>query len=187
MALRPSPQASLAESAPDTKLSGGEGVVRELARFRYALRKFLRFSEEAARRCGVTPQQHQLMLGIAGYTGRGSATVSELAEFLQERPHSVVGLIERAVQHGLVRRTQDETDRRVVNVSLTPGGREILSDLARLHQEETGAFKGFLGSAWPQLRYGPEPVPDDHARRPHLDLTTKPNALRERKGKVPIK
>lgn len=158
-----------------------------MARFRYALRKFLRFSEDAARRCGVTPQQHQLMLGIAGYTGRGSATVSELAEFLQERPHSVVGLIERAVQHGLVRRAQDETDRRVVNVSLTPNGREILSGLTRLHQEETRAFKGFLGLAWPQLRRGPEPVAGDRARRPQLDLTTKPDALRERKGKVRIK
>lgn len=185
MALR-TPQASLARNAPDSTQPGGEGVVREMACFRYALRRFLRFSEEAARRCGVTPQQHQLMLGIAGYTGRGSATVSELAEFLQERPHSVVGLIERAVQHGLVRRAQDETDRRVVNVSLTPSGREILSDLTRLHREETRAFKGFLGLAWPQLKPGPEPVSSDR-RRPPLDLTTKPEELREKKGNVRIK
>ncbi len=66
-------------------------------RFRYALRKFLRFSEDAAKQCGVTPQQHQLMLGVAGYAG-GSATISELAEFLHERVHSVVGLVERAEQ-----------------------------------------------------------------------------------------
>jgi len=72
-----------------------EDVIRDLARFRYALRKFLRFSENGARQCGVTPQQHQLMLGVAGYTGRGLATVSELAEFLQERHHSVMGLVER--------------------------------------------------------------------------------------------
>ncbi len=186
MALRSSPQVSLPEKAPAAQQSGGEGVVREMARFRYALRRFLRFSEEAARRCGVTPQQHQLMLGIAGYTGRGSATVSELAEFLQERPHSVVGLIERAVQHGLVRRAQDETDRRVVNVSLTPSGREILSDLTHLHQEETGTFKGFIGAAGPQMRHGPEPVRGDR-RRPPLDLTTKPEELREKKGNVRIK
>src|ERR1700739_2670906 len=101
-----------------------EEAVRELAQFRYALRQFLRFSENAAREHGVTPQQHQLMLGVAGFTGRGSATVSELAEFLQERPHSVVGLIERAMQHGLVRRTQDKLDRRVVNVSLTASGKK---------------------------------------------------------------
>jgi DNA-binding MarR family transcriptional regulator len=125
-----------------TKRSGSrakadhEETVRSLAQFRYALRKFLRFSENAARECGVTPQQHQLMLGVAGYTGRNSATVSELAEFLQERNQSVVGLVERAVQNGLVRRTQDSRDRRVVIVSLTPRGEEILLMLTKLHQDE---------------------------------------------------
>jgi DNA-binding MarR family transcriptional regulator len=123
-----------------------ENVIRDLARFRYALRKFLRFSENAARQCGVTPQQHQLMLGIAGFTGRGSATVSELAEFLQERHHSVVGLVERAVQNGLVRRVQGTTDRRFVIVSLTQRGEEIISKLAKLHQEEAKRVQGLLGS-----------------------------------------
>jgi DNA-binding MarR family transcriptional regulator len=120
-------------------------VMRELAQFRYALRKFLRFSENAARRCGVTPQQHQLMLGIAGFTGHGSATVSELAEFLQERPHSVVGLIERAAQNGLVRRVQDKTDRRVVNVSLTPSGKHLLLKLSRLHRTEARRIQQLPG------------------------------------------
>jgi DNA-binding MarR family transcriptional regulator len=117
-------------------------VIADLARFRYALRKFLRFSETSARQYGVTPQQHQLMLGIAGYTGRGTATISELAEFLQERNHSVIGLVERAVQNGLVRRTQDSTDRRVVVVSLTRRGAQILSRLAKLHQEEVKRIPG---------------------------------------------
>ena len=120
-------------------------LIRGLAQFRYALRKFLRFSENAARQCGVTPQQHQLMLGVAGFTGRRSATVSELAEFLQERPHSVVGLIKRAAQHGLVRRVQDKTDRRVVNVSLTASGKKILSRLTRLHEEEARRIQELLG------------------------------------------
>lgn len=160
-------------------------AIRDQAHFRYAVRKFLRFSENAARRFGVTPQQHQLMLGVAGYTGRGSATVSELAEFLQERPHSVVGLIERAVQHGLVRRAQDETDRRVVNVSLTAAGREILSGLVRLHREEASAFK-FSGLSWPRLRRVPESERAER-RRPQLDLTHQPDAIHEYKGKVRIK
>jgi DNA-binding MarR family transcriptional regulator len=111
-------------------------VVRDLAQFRYALRKFLRFSEDAARECGITPQQHQLMLGVQGYTDHGSATISELAEFLQERHHSVVGLVERAEQNGLVLRTQDESDRRVVNVTLTESGQKVLFDLTRMHYEE---------------------------------------------------
>lgn len=123
----------------------GEDVIRDLALFRYALRKFLRFSENAARQCGVTPQQHQLMLGVAGFTGHGSATVSELAEFLQERHHSVVGLVERAVQNGLVRRVQGTTDRRFVVVSLTRRGENVLSKLAKLHQEEAKRMKDLLG------------------------------------------
>lgn len=136
---------SLTAAAPLPDLpSGYDAVIGYLAQFRYALRRFLRFSEDAARQCGVTPQQHQLLLGIAGFTGHGSATVSELAEFLQERPHSVAGLIERAVQHGLVRRAQDEKDRRVVNVSLTEAGREILARLTRLHQEESQRVQDFL-------------------------------------------
>jgi DNA-binding MarR family transcriptional regulator len=121
-------------------------LIRDLAQFRYALRKFLRFSENAARQCGVTPQQHQLMLGVAGFTGRRSATVSELAEFLQERPHSVVGLIERAAQHGLVRRVEDKTDRRVVNVSLTASGNRLLSRLTRLHEEEAQRIQELIGA-----------------------------------------
>jgi DNA-binding MarR family transcriptional regulator len=120
-------------------------IIRELASFRYSLRKFLRFSEKAARQFGVTPQQHQLMLGVAGFTGRGTASVSELAEFLQERHHSVVELIERAVQNGLVYRGQDVVDRRVVVVSLTRLGEETLAKLSTLHQEEiTRVRAGFL-------------------------------------------
>lgn len=112
------------------------GKVSELAQFRYALRRFLRFSESAARECGVTPQQHQLMLGVAGFTGRGCATVSELAEFLQEKNHSVVGLVYRAVQSGLVKRKRDSSDRRVVVVQLTARGEHILLQLSGLHRQE---------------------------------------------------
>lgn len=131
-----SPRAFSAKRAGSRVRADSDEAVRSLAQLRYALRKFLRFSENAARDCGVTPQQHQLMLGVAGYTGRNSATVSELAEFLQERNQSVVGLVERAAQNGLVRRAQNSKDRRVVIVSLTPRGENILLMLTKLHQEE---------------------------------------------------
>jgi DNA-binding MarR family transcriptional regulator len=131
------PQPSFFEALPPTEIhSKPEDAIRNLAWFRYNLRKFLRFSEKAARKCGVTPQQHQMMLGIAGYTGRGTATVSELAEFLQERHNSVVGLVERAAQRGLVRKEHDTNDRRFVLVSLTPLGEQILAQLTELHKEE---------------------------------------------------
>lgn len=114
-----------------------DAVIAEQAKFRYALRRFLRFSEQAATGCGLTPQQHQLMLGVAGFTGRGSATISEMAEFLQERLHSVVELVERAERNGLVCSRKSRTDRRVVVVSLSRRGMEILRRLTEVHREQT--------------------------------------------------
>ncbi|HTW48529.1 MAG TPA: MarR family transcriptional regulator [Acidobacteriaceae bacterium] len=116
--------------------AGDREIMQDLAWFRYNLRRFLRFSEKAARACGVTPQQHQLLLGVAGFTGEPTVTISELAEFLQERNNSVVGLVERAVESGLVRRASGPSDRRQVMVSLTPRGEAILARLSALHHQE---------------------------------------------------
>lgn len=110
--------------------------MRDLAKFRYQVRRFLRFSEQAARAVGVTPQQHQLILGVAGFTGRGWANISELAEFLQERHNAVVELVARALLAGLVRKETVAGDRRVVRVELTPRGRSILMKLSQLHRKE---------------------------------------------------
>lgn len=121
-------------------------MFQELAHFRHKLRQFLRFSEDAARASGITPQQHQLMLGIAGFTGSGRANISEIAEFLQEKHNSVVGLVDRAVQSGLVQRTEHAEDRRVVVVSLTERGEQILRTLSLLHHGEVKRLRqGFLG------------------------------------------
>ncbi len=122
-------------------------LLRGLANFRYALRRFLRFSEKEARSAGVTPQQHQLLLGIAGFSERGVATISQLAEFLQERNNSVVGLVERAADSGLVRRRSSAADQRQVLVSLTPRGRGILLRLSRLHREEVGRVRAVIVSS----------------------------------------
>jgi DNA-binding MarR family transcriptional regulator len=106
---------------------------RSLAHFRYRLRRFLRFSEKAARSAGITPQQHQLLLGIRGFTGRGWATVSELAEFMQKRHNAVVGLVQRAQRAGLVRKSHLKQDRRSVRIDLTSRGAALLRKLTRLH------------------------------------------------------
>ena len=110
--------------------------LRRLADFRYQLRKFLRFSERAARSNGLTPQQHQLLLGIAGFTGRGWATIGELAEFLQERHNAVVGLVQRAERHGLVRKSRSDRDHRIVQVHILPEGERLLNKLTELHRGE---------------------------------------------------
>jgi len=113
-----------------------------LAAFRYQLRKFLRYSERVARSHGLTPQRHQLLLGTAGFSGRGWATISELAEFLQERHNAVVGLVQRAERAGLVRKTHATRDQRFVRVHLTARGAKTLRKLARLHQRELERFEG---------------------------------------------
>jgi DNA-binding MarR family transcriptional regulator len=132
--------------------SAGQGeanylVLRRLAWFRYNLRRFLRFSERATREHGLTPQQYVLLLGIAGYTGRGWATISELAEFLQERHNAVVGLVQRAGRKGLVRKDQRGRDRRFVRVRLTRQGASALHSLASLHLEELKRIELDIGQA----------------------------------------
>jgi DNA-binding MarR family transcriptional regulator len=109
--------------------------LQALAEFRYRIRRFLRFSEEAAREAGLEPQQHQLLLAAAGTTN-GPATVGELAERLQLRPHSVDELITRAEANGLVSRHRSDDDRRFVLVEPTAKGRRMLDRLSGAHREE---------------------------------------------------
>jgi DNA-binding MarR family transcriptional regulator len=127
--------------------SADAAVVRRLAWFRYNLRRFLRFSERATHEHGLTPQQYLLLLGVAGYTGRGWATISELAEFLQERHNAVVGLVQRACRKGLVHKDQGGRDRRFVRVRLTRKGATALNSLAHLHLEELQRIQLDLGKA----------------------------------------
>ncbi len=113
-----------------------------LARFRYQLRRFLRFSEEATRRKGITPLQYQLMLQIKGFPGREWATVVELAERLQAKHHGVVALITRCELAGLVVRNLSRSDMRLVEVHLTKKGEQCLEQLARLHRAEHLSLRG---------------------------------------------
>lgn len=108
----------------------------ELARFRSNIRRYLRFSEEAVRRRGLTPQHYQLMLALKGFPGREWATMRELADQLQLRHHSVVELVDRAHRHNLVERVPDPTDARAVRVQLTADGHQALAGLSELHRDE---------------------------------------------------
>ena len=53
-------------------------------------------------------------------------TITELAAFLQLDKSSVTGLVDRAEERGLVRRVASERDRRSVQVTITPAGRELI-------------------------------------------------------------
>jgi DNA-binding MarR family transcriptional regulator len=107
-----------------------------LAGFRYALRQFLHFSERAAHAAGVTPQQHQALLAIKGFPGRDCVTVGELAERLQLRHHSAVGLVDRLAAEKLVTRAPSTGDRRQVFVQLTPRGQKVLETLSTAHSRQ---------------------------------------------------
>ncbi len=113
-----------------------------LSQFRYQLRRFLRFSEDAASAEGLTPLQYQLLLHIKGYPGRAWATVGELAERLQTQPHGAVALISRCETAGLVSRSAGKSDRRQVTVHLTASGERCLGRLARLHRKELRSLSG---------------------------------------------
>jgi DNA-binding MarR family transcriptional regulator len=115
-----------------------------LADFRYALRKFLGFSETAASEHGVTPQQYQALLAIEGFPGRNWVTIGELAEQMRIAHHSAVGLVDRMETMRLVNRAAAREDRRRVRVTLTSKGLKLLEKLYLVHREE-------LGSSGPQL------------------------------------
>jgi DNA-binding MarR family transcriptional regulator len=115
-----------------------------LAEFRYQLRRFLRFSEEATHANGITPLQYQLMLQLKGFPGREWATVAELAERLQAKHHGVVALVSRCEALALVTRRASQTDMRSVEVHLTAKGDGIIADLARLHQAELQTLQALL-------------------------------------------
>ncbi|MCC6403050.1 MAG: MarR family transcriptional regulator [Fimbriimonadaceae bacterium] len=107
-----------------------------LAAFRATLRRFVRRTEERARAVGITPQQQQALLGVMGSPGKDWASVAELADFLQVRHNSAVELVDRCEKAGLMRRVQDESDRRLVHVTLTPKGKSVLDQCAEVSWAE---------------------------------------------------
>ncbi len=123
-----------------------------LAEIRNLLRRFGAFSEEAARRAGLTAHHHQALLAIKGFPGKESLTVGELAERLGVRHHSVVGLVDRLVSRGLVRRRASLQDRRQVLIELTPKAETLLVDLSLAHRDELKRLAPLLGPLLAQLQ-----------------------------------
>lgn len=109
---------------------------RALAEFRYQIRRFLNYSEQAARAAGLEPQQYLMLLAIRGLPDGKEATIRTLAERLQLRHHSAVELIDRLVKRGLVRRARGRKDRRHVFIRITARGDILLSQLAQQRLEE---------------------------------------------------
>ena len=109
---------------------------RALAAVRHRIRRFLTFSESAAREAGIEPQQHQLLLAIRGLPAGEAATVTAIADRLQIRHHSAVELSGRAERAGWITRAADVGDARRVTLRLTARGASILERLSRAHRRE---------------------------------------------------
>lgn len=122
-----------------------------LLTLRNGLRRFLRWSEQQAEAAGLTPNQHQLLLAICGHDDSRGPTVGEVADYLLLRHHSTVELIDRADAAGLVTRQRDPDDHRVVRLSLTSEGAELLEKLSALHLEELDRLSLQLPAAWKGL------------------------------------
>ena len=122
------------DTLADPELSAAS--YRQLAEFRYRIRRFLHFSEDVARLHGLEPQQHQLLLTIKGLPEGMRPTVRTLSERMCLRHHSTVELINRLVQRGAVARRPSVQDRREVLIDLTPLGEQILRKLSVLHWDE---------------------------------------------------
>ncbi|KZM72748.1 MarR family winged helix-turn-helix transcriptional regulator [Nocardia terpenica] len=130
-----------------------------LLEFRTALRRFERWSEQQARQVGLTPAQHQLLLAIKGHAGEAGPTIRDVADSLVLRHHSVVGLVDRAVQAELVARVPDATDSRAVRLVLTRAGERCLGALSELHLTELQRLAPILEQVSTTLRAPPKDVP----------------------------
>lgn len=144
-----------------------------LLELRSGLRRFLRWSEEQAKAAGLTAAQHQLLLAIRGHPDPAGPTVGDLAGYLVLRHHSAVGLVDRAVKDGLVRRNADPASKSVVRVTLTRTGAAKLDTLAEAHIQEIAHLGPTMRTLWRQLE--------------HTDGDTPHPAARHRGGRLPTR
>jgi DNA-binding MarR family transcriptional regulator len=137
------------DSGPESDLADND--YRRLLAFRTGIRRFLNWSESQAASVGVSPAQHQLMLAIRGHDGPDGPTIGDVADALILRHHSAVGLVDRAVEAGLVARHVDEHDARVVRLRLTALGSRRIRQLSDAHLEELRRLVPRVTRLWADL------------------------------------
>ena len=119
------------------KSSLSEDEYDSLASFRYAMRKFLRFSRDfLSAQAELTPEQYEALLAIKTCSTKSGLTVGELGERLQVKQHTAVSLVDKLVARQLATRTTGNVDRRHVHLKLTRKGTTLLGVLASAHRYE---------------------------------------------------
>lgn len=136
-----------------------------LLELRTGLRRFLRWSEQQAEAAGLTPTQHQLLLAVRGHPDLAGPTIGEIADYLVLRHHSAVGLVDRAVVAGLVKRNSDPNNNSTVRVTLTPAGGDKLDALSAAHIEELAHLAPTMRTLWNAVQRADGEMPHPAARR----------------------
>lgn len=132
--------------APQTHVDDNQYA--QLAALRAGIRRYLAWAEERAREHDMTPAQIQLALAVRAHPGPAGPTLTELADTLLLRHHSVVGLVDRAEHAGFVARERDDRQPTRVHVRLTPEGRRRLERVSALHLAWLGEHGSELGGVW---------------------------------------
>lgn len=115
-----------------------------LSQFRYLIRCFLEFSQDAAKEEGLTPRQHQALLAIKGFPGGRPVAIGDLAERLRLRHHTTVELVDRLSEAALVERVLDPSDQRRVLLKLTDVAADHLAKLSAAHLDELSRIEPLL-------------------------------------------
>lgn len=148
MAKRKSKKSTAAARRPDLSRADYE----TLSEFRYQIRCFLEFSQNAARATGLTPRQHQALLTLKGFPANRLITIGDLAERLRIRHHSAAELVDRLSEARLVTRGQDPDDQRRVILRLTARAEEYLAGLSAVHLEELKKIRPVLEKILSRLK-----------------------------------
>ncbi|HET6320465.1 MAG TPA: MarR family winged helix-turn-helix transcriptional regulator [Hyphomicrobium sp.] len=131
-------------SKPTTRRKFPKHSYEALADFRYALRQFLAFSEQAAGEAGLSPQQYQALLAIKGSRSKADLGIQDIADRLLIRHHTAVELVDRLEKNGFVTRVKDKEDLRRVQVRLTTKTERVMDKLAAAHLRELRGIRPVL-------------------------------------------
>ena len=124
-----------------------------LTDFRYALRKFLRWSRAIlVVRGRLTAEQYEALLVLRSSSKQENLTVGKLSERLQVEHHTTVSLINKLVKRNLVVKKTQISDRRVVHLNLTQTGHRLIDELAKIHRGEIRARSPELIDALSRLK-----------------------------------
>jgi DNA-binding MarR family transcriptional regulator len=131
-----------------TDSNPGDDDYRRLLAFRTGLRRFLHRSDVQARTAGLTSSQHQLLLAVRGHPRLPGPTITEASDYMLITHNAAVQLVDRAQAAGLVERTADPDNYRVVRLRLTETGAERLRALSTLHLEELALLEPTMRTLW---------------------------------------